>query len=277
MQENPAPPSGGLLYHQVSGQGAPLVLIQGVGVHHTGYSLQLPALEPRFRCLVCDNRGVGRSPAPAGRLTVDGMARDVLDLMDAQGWASAHLAGHSLGGLVALRVAQRHRKRVQSLALLCTFADGRRAGAGARMALLGLRSRIGTRAMRRQAFLEILADRQSLEQADRIALAERMAALLGHDLADHAPIEMAQLRAMRACDARPGLAALAGLPTLVLGGDEDPISPPATTRAIAEGIPGARCVILERASHGVIVHQPERVNPLLLEHLTAAEAAMTQA
>lgn len=269
-------PDTGLPWHRLEGTGEPLVLIQGVGVHHTGWNLQLPALVSHFRCLVFDNRGLGRSPAGSERLTVDLMARDVLALMDGQGWASAHLAGHSLGGLVALRVAHLQRERVQSLALLCTFADGRRAGAGARMALLGLRSRIGTRAMRRQAFLEILADRQSLEGADRIALAERMAGLLGHDLADHAPIEMAQLRAMRACDARPGLAALAGLPTLVLGGDEDPISPPATTREIAAGIPGARCVILERASHGVIVHQPERVNPLLLEHLIAAGASSSQ-
>jgi pimeloyl-ACP methyl ester carboxylesterase len=102
---SPASASGSL-FHRVTGEGPPVVLIQGVGVHHTGWQPQLPILEPRFRCLVFDNRGVGRSAPVTGRFTIDDLAADVLQLMDGQGWQSAHLVGHSMGGQIALRVAQ---------------------------------------------------------------------------------------------------------------------------------------------------------------------------
>jgi pimeloyl-ACP methyl ester carboxylesterase len=82
------------------------------------------------------------------------MAHDVLALMDAQGWASAHLVGHSIGGLISLFVAHRALERARSLALLCSFASG---ATPTRLALplisIGIRSRIGTRRMRRHAFL----------------------------------------------------------------------------------------------------------------------------
>ena len=131
-----------------------MIFVQGVGIHGGGWRPQVDALRARFTCLTFDNRGIGRS-SPVRRLTVEQMAGDVLALMDACGWADAHLVGHSLGGLVALRVALAARGRVRSLALLCTFARGRDAARSARMVWLGTRSRVGTRAMRRRAFLGI--------------------------------------------------------------------------------------------------------------------------
>jgi pimeloyl-ACP methyl ester carboxylesterase len=108
----------------VAGEGPPVVMIQGVGVGATGWLPQVEALSARFRCLCFDNRGFGASLPLAGELTVEFMAEDVLALMDAQGWRSAHVMGHSLGGLVALYVARRARERVRSLSLLCTFPSG---------------------------------------------------------------------------------------------------------------------------------------------------------
>src|SRR4051812_16154786 len=93
------------LSYRVTGSGPPVVLIQGVGVSGDGWRPQFAALSEQFACLTFDNRGVGRS-VPAGEpITVSQMAEDVLVLMDAAGWASAHLVGHSLGGPVALHAA----------------------------------------------------------------------------------------------------------------------------------------------------------------------------
>jgi pimeloyl-ACP methyl ester carboxylesterase len=58
-------------------------------------------------------------------LTIARMAGDALALMDNEGWEAAHIVGHSMGGLIAQHIALTARKCVRSLALLCTFAQGR--------------------------------------------------------------------------------------------------------------------------------------------------------
>ncbi|MEZ5317380.1 MAG: alpha/beta fold hydrolase [Vicinamibacterales bacterium] len=260
--------AGCRLAWKVTGAGDPVVMIQGVGVHGDGWRPQVEALRHRWSCLTFDNRGAGASqPLGVPRLTVDQMADDVRALMDAQGWSSAHVVGHSLGGLVALVLALRARPRVRSLALLCTFARGRDAGRSARMIWVGTRSRVGTRRMRRHAFLEIVMPPDLLAGADRDQLAADLAPLFGHDLADHPAIEMRQLSAMRGCDVLAELPALADLPTLVVSAEHDPIAPPPLGEAMARAVPGARFVLLRQASHGVPIHGADAVNTLLATHL----------
>jgi len=259
------------LAYSREGSGPPVVLIQGVGVHGHGWRPQLDALLPHFTCLWFDNRGVSESQPPAQRLSVARLADDVVALIEAQGWPSAHLIGHSLGGLIAQRVALAHPDRVRSLALLCTISRGRDAGASARMAWIGLRSRVGTRAMRRAAFLEILAPLGIIRADDRARKAEDLAPLFGHDLADHSPVEMQQLSAMRAEDTTAELPQLAAIPTLVISAAHDPIAPPALGRRIAAAIPGALYEELADQSHGAPILGASTVNVLLLEYLDAAE------
>jgi pimeloyl-ACP methyl ester carboxylesterase len=249
-----------------------VLLVQGVGVAGAGWTPQVDALAPSFRCLSFDNRGMGSSQPAGARITVEQMAEDARVLMDAQGWDSAHVVGHSLGGLVALHLALSARERVRSLALMCTFSRGRDATRPtAWMAWVGLRSRVGTRRMRRHAFLRLVLAPSELRAADRDALAERLAPLFGHDLADQPPVAMKQLAAMRAYDATPRLGELAGIPALVMSAAHDRIAPPASGRAIAAGIPGARYVEFAGAAHGLPIQRAGEVNVLLLAHLRAAE------
>lgn len=256
------------------GNGPPVVMIHGIGVGAAGWRPQVQALETNFRCLCLDNRGFGESQPIGGSLSVELMAQDVLALMDAQGWHSAHVMGHSLGGLVALSLAHQAQDRVRSLALMCTFPSGAiptRLTPG--MMLAGLRTRIGTRRMRRHAFLELVLPPDALAGVDRDALAERLAELFSHDLADQPPVAMRQMGAMRRADATPFLSGLARIPTLVVSASHDRIAPPVGGKALAAGIPGARYVEIPDGSHGVTLQLPERINALLLEHLNAAEAS----
>lgn len=258
----------------IHGEGPPVVMIQGVGVGALGWHPQVETLSSRFRCLCFDNRGFGASQPFDGALTVESMAEDVLALLDAQGWPSAHVVGHSLGGLVALYLARRARERVRSLSLLCTFASGAVPTRVTPWLLsTGLRTRLGTRRMRRHAFLEIVMPPEVLAQADRDALALRLGELFGHDLADSPPVVMRQLRAMGRADALPFLRELAGIPTLVVSATHDRIAPPFAGQAMASGIPGARYVEIPEGAHGVTIQLAERINALLLEHLNAAEAS----
>ena len=247
-------------------------MIQGVGVAGAAWRPQVEALSQQYSCLWFDNRGFGESLPMGGLLTVELLAEDVLALMNAQGWKSAHLVGHSLGGLIALYVAKLAKQRVKSLSLLCTFPTG---AIPTRLTpwiiLAGLRTRIGSPQSRRRAFLRMVMPAAELRRIDRDAFAERLGSLFGHDLAEQPPVVMHQLRAMSRADARLFLPSFAGIPTLVVSAAHDRIAPPYGGRALAAAIPGARYVEIENASHGVTIHQPERINTLLLEHLSAAE------
>jgi pimeloyl-ACP methyl ester carboxylesterase len=216
---------------------------------------------------------MGLSQPESPSLNVEQMADDARALMEAQGWDSAHVVGHSLGGLVAMHLALTARARVRSLSLLCTFARGRDVGKlSAWMVWVGLRTKFGTRAMRRRAFLRIVMPPASLRGIDRDMLARQVGELFGHDLADQPAVVKAQLRAMRGYDATPRLRELAGLPTLVVSAAHDRIAPPALGRAIAAGVPGSRYEEMAEASHGAPIQCPAPVNALLREHFALTDS-----
>lgn len=262
----------------VEGQGAPVVLIQGAGVGANGWRPQLSALTPRYQCLCFDNRAFGRSVPSSEPLSLELMAEDVLALMDARGWRSAHLVGHSMGGLIAQYVARRAPERVRSLALLCTFADGK---APSRLTpwlvRVGLRTKLGTRRMRRRAFLEMVLTHEEIGSGGAEALARELGSLFERDLAESPPIAMQQVRAMARADARPFLSRLAGIPTLVASAEHDRIATPASGRELAQGLPGARYVELSGTAHAMTIVRAAEVNALLLEHLGSAERGAQRA
>ena len=261
------------LAYRVSGDGPPVLFIQGVAVHGDGWRPQIDALSASHRCLSFDNRGMGQSQPHAGALSVAQLADDALALMDAQGIPSAHVVGHSLGGLIAQELALTARPRVRSLSLLCTFARGRDVTRPSLWMLShALRTRLGPRRQRRHAFLEVVMPPGVLSTADRDALAARLAPLFGHDLADAPPVAMKQLAAMRKHDTTARLAELTGVPTLVVSAVHDRIAPPSLGRGLAGAIPGSRYVEVDDASHGVPIQCADRINALLSEHLSAAEA-----
>lgn len=263
------------IHYEVDGSGPPVLLIQGVGVIGAGWSPQVEGLRDQFTLCAFDNRGIGRSAPLTRATTVEAMAGDALALLDALGWDRAHVVGHSMGGLIAEQLALDASTRVRSLALLCTPESGR-AGArpSPRVAWIGLRGRVGTREMRRAAFLELVLPRSALLGADLGAHAERLAVLFGRDLADNPPILLKQLRAMGRHDITGRLSALASIPTLVVSADEDPIAPPSAGRATAERIGSARHVELPDAGHGVTIHAAEVINGLLAHHWLAADRSL---
>lgn len=265
--------AGGVdLAYQLAGRGPAVICIQGVGVIGHGWSPQAEVLARRYQVITFDNRGIGRSGAGAPPLTIEAMASDVLAILDAEHVERAHVIGHSLGGLVAQHVALTAPRRVRSLALLCTFADGAAPGKlSFRMAALGLRTRVGTRAMRRNGMMRLIMPSEYLRHVDRAALAERLQKLFGRDLADQPPIVSAQLSAMAKYSALTRLGEIQGIPTLVASGAHDPIAPPHLGRAIAAGIPRSRLVEFPEASHALPIQLPDEVNAMLLEHLEQAD------
>lgn len=253
------------LCYRLHGSGPKIIFIQGTGLHGDGWLPQVESLEKSYTCLTFDNRGMAGSQPGSSHLTVRQMADDVLALMAAEGWDAAHLVGHSLGGLVSLELAIREPSRVLSLSLLCTFSRGQDA---TRLTWKrfgpGLRSYLGTRRMRRRAFAEFVLPPGF--SGDRDEWTAKAAIIFGHDLADHPPVVMKQMAAMRAYDATSNLSKLAAMPALVIGARHDRIATPEMVRALANGIPGARLVEFDDAAHGVTITHAAAINALLDEH-----------
>jgi 3-oxoadipate enol-lactonase len=103
------------------GRRAPwLVLIQGLGFDRSGWAPVISALRRRFRLVLIDNRGSGRSTTADRKFTVADMAVDLTAVLDRSRIAHAHVLGASLGGMVAQELAIRFPQRVDRLVLACT-------------------------------------------------------------------------------------------------------------------------------------------------------------
>ena len=265
---------GARIHYELTGnpQGPAILFIQGVGVIGAGWQPQIDALCARYRILSFDNRGIGQSTPGNGRMTIEALADDALAVLDAAGIQAAHVVGHSMGGVIAQQVALRVPGRVRSLSLVCTFAAGWEA---TKLSLdklrLGLRTYIGPRAWRRQAFLEMILPREYIAQTPRAALIARLQGLFGHDLSAQPPISLTQLGAMRRFDASATLQRLGQIPTLVLSGAADRIALPAYGRRLAAAIPGARYLELPDAGHALPIQLADKTNQILDEHFQRAE------
>jgi len=256
------------------GSGPAVLLVQGVGAIGRVWEPQAEALAPRFTAFHFDNRGIGASTSGGQELSIQAMAADALAIMDAEQIDRFHVVGHSMGGAIAQELALSTPRRVLSLSLLCTFAAGRDAVALSwGMMWSGIRSRVGTRASRRAAFLEMVVPRAELAAQGVDAMHAQLSPLFGRDLADQPPIAMKQLRALSRYDALERLGALEGIPTLVMSGELDRIARPESGRALAAAIPGARYVELTGAGHAIPAYRPEVVNRPLIEHLDAKAPA----
>ncbi len=249
------------IHYEVHGHGLPVLMIQGVGAAGSGWNKQVQGLAGGCQMLVFDHRGVGRSPLGIEPISINQMARDAEALMDAVGWESAHVVGHSMGGIVAQQLALNVPSRVRSLCLLCTFSKGRQAARLTPWVLwMTLRTRLGTKAARRRAFLGMLYPRSRLKGMDTAQLAAEVCALVGRDLAESPPILMKQLQAVARHDHSERLSELGRIPTLVISAKIDPIARVSHGRKLARAIPGAVFEIMQDAAHGVIFDQAEMVN-----------------
>ena len=262
---------GARVSYSRTGAGEAVLLIQGVGAIGNAWRPQVEALSQHYSVITFDNRGIGASTITEGRLTIEGMAEDALAILNAEGINRCHVVGHSMGGLIAAQLALMWPRRVKSLALLCTFPDGK---SGSRLTrdtfFTGLRTRIGTRAMRRKAFLSLVLSKAGMDDAARPAFEAMMTELFARDLADQPPIIMRQLKAMARYDAMWRLRCLGSIRTLVMSGEQDRIAKPEYGRALAAAIPGAAYVEVAHAAHAVPIETPWIVNRVLAEHLRDA-------
>nr|WP_221442632.1 3-oxoadipate enol-lactonase [Nocardiopsis algeriensis] len=250
------------MHHVASGpEDAPVLLLGGsLGSTVAMWDPQVRALSETLRVVCFDHRGHGGSPVPAGPYSMEGLAGDVIALMDRLGVERAHYAGLSLGGMVGQWLALHHPERIDRLALLGATpfsgppepwreraATVRDQGPGALADTLLGRWFTPEFAERHPQDMELFRDQITHTPAE--GYAGCCAAIEGFDVRE----DLARVRA----------------PTLVVAGADDPAAPVAGARTIAERIPGARLEVLEDAAHLLSWQQADKVNALLAEHLAA--------
>lgn len=264
---NKAAISNTSLAHIDCGQGPPILLIHGFPLDHTMWNPQIDALSQHYRVIAPDLRGFGQSPLgqidPTRGVSMEQFADDIAELLDGLNVAEPiFLIGLSMGGYIAWQFVRKYPERVRALAQLDTraIADDEQTRAG-RIKMADnvvewdsgrVAEMMGPRLFSQQAF----------ESKPEIVEATRRVV----ESTSPAGIAAAQ----RGMAVRPDITdqlSKINIPTLVIVGDQDLISPPAEMQSIAAAIPGAAFVVIPNSGHMTTLEQPLAVNQALLTFL----------
>ncbi len=244
--EGYADSQGTRIYYQVRGEGPPLILLMGFGADGNVWEKHVAEYEKHFRCVLLDNRGVGKSDAPPGPYTTQMMAADTVAVMDTLGIVQAKVAGISMGGAIAQELALGYPDRVQALALISTWPSFNRYAKTVYENLKKLRV-----TSRPDHFMELLqlwifappyyeqhmADLEAGQKAaaeasppqTQLGFEGQLDACIGHDTVD------------RLSDI--------SVPTLITIGMMDIFTPPAFSQTLHAGIRGSKLVEFPTGGH----------------------------
>lgn len=244
------------------GEGPVVLLIAGLGGRGSFWRKQVPALAPHFQVVTHDHRGTGASSRSHIIYSAEQMAEDVIALMDSMKIERAHVVGHSTGGAIGQFLALNHPDRIERLVISAGWAGPTELF-------------IETFRLRRQVLItqgpqayyflsSLLAQPAEVLRPDFGSLAQhlenRMPDFPGLE------IELSRLAAVMSHDLRNDLARIR-TPTLVIGAEDDQLTPCGMQREVAERIPGAKLELLARGGHFYPVTNADTFNALLLDFL----------
>ena len=255
------------------GRGKPwLVLIQGLGFDRSGWAPVTPALSRRFRLVLIDNRGSGRSTTPDRKFTVADMAADVAAVLRSSKIARAHVLGASLGGMVAQELALGYPQHVDRLVLACTTPGW---PYGYPM------PRASVQRMTAAASLPVEAAQRSLvENALGPETLKEHPELVGRIVRNQAarPGDTASWQALATAGATYSggtRQALIRAPTLIMYGDADAVVDPRNSRLLAGRISRSQVVVFPGLGHLFFWEEPAQFAKAVTTFLlTPAETSL---
>jgi (E)-2-((N-methylformamido)methylene)succinate hydrolase len=256
---------GVVLNYRLQGEGSrPLVCIHGVGSSLDAWEGVAAKLSDTFRILTLDLRGHGRSSLIKGRYEIDDFVGDVLALADHVGFEKFDLAGFSLGGLIAQRLALTHAARLRKLVLLATVAgrtpEERGRGAARRAALQS-----GDRGSHYDASVS-----RWLTEEFQQRHPELVARMRQRNAENDPDCYAAAYRVLAQTDFG-GLIDQIGVPTLIATGEEDQGSNPRMAHFMHERIPGSQLEILPGLRHSILIEAPDLVAALMRRFLAGED------
>jgi pimeloyl-ACP methyl ester carboxylesterase len=255
--------NGTALYWESEGSGQPVLMIMGLSFTLDMWYRLRPVIVPRYRAILFDNRGVGRSDTPLGPYSMRQMAEDARAVLDAAGVESAFVMGASMGGMIAQELYFRHPHRVRALLLGCSGPSGLRSKLPefrrVRALAQGFAAPI-TREEREWLIAPLLYSGDT----PRERIADDIQVRLRHGLRRSGVLS--QLAAILTWSSYSQLPQIR-VPTLVLHGDRDYILPLDNGRLLARHIPKAELVVVPGAGHVMATDAPEVVERETLRFL----------
>ncbi len=251
----------------IAGDGPLLVLLHGIGGNKLNWHLQLPEFSKYFTTVAWDARGYGGSDDYEGDLEFSDFARDLERVLEYFGAKKAHICGLSMGGRVAQDFFALFPDRVATLVLCDTFAGD---------------DENDERASRSQTIEEFVESRirPFIDGADPAQLAQqRGGRLLGPnhtpDAKQRTVAATSQLHVesyIKTVRASANITRVDNLknidlPTLLVFGDQDPLTPPTVGEYLQERIAGSELVIIENSGHMTNIEQPAAFNSCVLSFL----------
>lgn len=250
-----------------AGNGTPLVLLHAFPLSHRMWQTQIEVLNKKARVIAPDLRGFGETSGFDGVPSIAQMADDVALLLDALGIAEPVVVGGlSMGGYVALALARHHAVRLKGLILADTRAEAdTEEGKANRDKMIAFAERYSATEVIDSMMGKMLCDRTRSEHAEVIERVRALAApQTSKGIADG-------LRALRdRPDSIPVLSKIR-VPTLVIVGADDVLTPPAAAETMVAGIRGARLATIPDAGHLSNLEQPELFNQTVTEFLAEIE------
>jgi pimeloyl-ACP methyl ester carboxylesterase len=252
-----------------AGSGLPVLFLHGFPHDRALWAQQRTALAPRVRCIAPDLRGFGATSLQ-GPYSMDQYADDAAALLDALDFESAVVCGLSMGGYIALALWRRYPERVRALVLCDTKApaDSTEARAG-RDGMIQLAQSDGAGAVADKLLAGMISNRTRERQPGLEADVRQMMA--------RQPVEgiVGALAAMR--DRPDALATVRSItvPTLILVGDDDLLTPPREARAMLAALPAeaeGTLVVVEGSGHLSSLERPAAVTHALADFLANVSA-----
>ena len=266
------------LHYATSGAGEPILLIPGLGLDHNYYRFGIPLLSRHLQVLAVDPRGIGRSTKSPPPYTVEAWADDFAVMIDKLGFGPIHVLGSSLGGSMALALAQRHPGKLKSLIVVGGFSQLDLA--------TELNFRLRLRLIEKLGMSDEVADYMGLwtltrkfinSDAGFATMRANQANIRANSAQSYSAFVEALLkwgRCQPGQEREPKFTALLDsikTPTLVVTSDNDHLIPKELSDLIAARIAAAKLVVMPGAGHIPFMEQPEEVVRIVLEFLAGLD------
>ena len=254
------------VYYEVHGDGFPLVMIMGLSANIDWWDPRLiHETSKRYKTVVFDNRGAGRTDKPKVTFTIKMFADDTTGLMDVLNIGRAHVLGISMGGMIAQELAFNHPDKVEKLVLCSTTCGGSNAIPPTPQAL-----GILMRPWNGMTDKEVIGSMNSILFTDDFVKSNTayMGAVTQQLLKAPMPEDAyrRQVAAISNFDMYDRLGAIRA-PTLVMHGRKDILVPPENAKILADKIPAAKLIYFENSAHALFSQESDKVNKALLDFL----------
>lgn len=256
--------NGTKIFYQTRGEGEPLVLLMGFGADGNVWEKHVTEYEKHFRCIVLDNRGVGKSDQPKGPYSTNMMAEDTVAVMQHAGVERARVAGISMGGAITQELVLNYPQKVRSIALISTWPKFNNYAKTVYENLKKLRV-----TSKPEDFMELLQLWIFAPPFYEYGMADLKEGQEGARTNAHPQTQTGFEGQLDACIHHDTVDRLSQIkvPTLITIGDMDIFTPPSFSQILHEGISGSQYVSFPEGGHVHHWKDLERFNAVTTQFL----------